>query len=104
MALLRGQLARIVRAGAVDAASELRDIDGWFAGISLALASGPPPERTARLLALVEAGIADLLGANSELDVGGAAPVGPSPAPRAVRARACGEARTATGAVGVAGA
>ena len=101
MALLRGQLARIVRAGAVDAASELRDIDGWFAGISLALASGPPPERTARLLALVEAGIVDLLGENSAFDVDGAALVGRSPARGEVHARAFIETRMSKGAVDV---
>src|SRR5699024_202522 len=101
MALLRGQLARIVRAGAVDAASELRDIDGWFAGISLALASGPPPERTARLLALVEAGIVDLLGENSEFDVDGATLVGRSPARGEVHARAFIETRMSKGAVDV---
>ena len=97
MGLLRGHLARIVRAGAVDAASELRDIDGWFAGISLALASGPPPERTARLLALVEAGIVELFGEGSEFDVDDAAFVGRSPARGEVRARAFIETRCPRG-------
>jgi len=101
MGLLRGRLARMVRTGAVDAASELRDIDGWFAGISLALASGPPPERTARLLALVEAGIVELLGEGSEFDVDDAAFVGRSPARGEVRARVFIETRMSKGAVDV---
>ncbi|WP_251840381.1 FAD/NAD(P)-binding protein [Oceanitalea stevensii] len=62
MALLRGQVAGLVRAGAIHPASAVRDVNGWFGTLGLALASGPPPERTAQLLALVRAGVVELLG------------------------------------------
>src|SRR5699024_1375318 len=70
-------------------------------GISLALASGPPPERTARLLALVEAGIVDLRGEGSEFDVDGGVFVGRSPARGQVHARALIETRMSKGNVDV---
>ncbi|MCM3661389.1 FAD/NAD(P)-binding protein [Georgenia satyanarayanai] len=62
MALLRGQVAGLVRAGAIHPASAVRDVNGWFGALGLALASGPPPERTAQLLALVRGGVVELLG------------------------------------------
>lgn len=62
MAALRGQVAGLVRAGAIHPASAVRDVNGWFGALGLALASGPPPERTAQLLALVRAGVVELLG------------------------------------------
>ncbi|PYF97252.1 FAD-NAD(P)-binding [Georgenia satyanarayanai] len=62
MAVLRGQVAGLVRAGAIHPASAVRDVNGWFGTLGLALASGPPPERTAQLLALVRAGVVELLG------------------------------------------
>ena len=62
MAVLRGQVAGLVRAGAIHPASVTRDVRGWFDALGLALASGPPPERTAQLLALVRAGVVELLG------------------------------------------
>lgn len=71
MARLRRRLGRLVRAGGIDPVSEHRDIEGWFAGISLALASGPPPGRTARLLALVEAGIITMMGESTSFGITG---------------------------------
>ncbi|MPV51453.1 hypothetical protein GCG21_15845 [Pseudactinotalea sp. HY160] len=78
MAFLRGRVARLVRGGAIDAASALREVNGWFAPLGLALASGPPPERTAQLLALVRAGVVELLGEGSEFTTDGEEFVGRS--------------------------
>src|SRR5690606_28198737 len=71
MAVLRGQVAGLVRAGAVHPASVTRDVRGWFDALGLALASGPPPERTAQLLALVRAGVVELLGEGLTVTVEG---------------------------------
>src|SRR5690606_25768769 len=69
--VLRGQVAGLVRAGAVHPASVTRDVRGWFDALGLALASGPPPERTAQLLALVRAGVVELLGEGLTVTVEG---------------------------------
>lgn len=71
MAVLRGQVAGLVRAGAIHPASATRDVSGWFGALGLALASGPPPERTAQLLALVRAGVVELLGEGLAVTVEG---------------------------------
>ncbi|WP_062209232.1 FAD/NAD(P)-binding domain-containing protein [Streptomyces sp. NBRC 109706] len=67
MAAVRGPARALVNRGAVDGASVARDIDGWFTPLGLALASGPPPDRTARVLALIDAGILELLGENTSV-------------------------------------
>ncbi len=69
MATLRSQVAGLVRAGAIHPASVATDVRGWFDALGLALASGPPPERTAQLLALVRAGVVDLLGEGLSVSV-----------------------------------
>src|SRR5699024_1301190 len=66
------------------------------------LASGPPPERTAHLLALVRAGVVELLGESSEFTVDGGEFVGRSIVPgREFRARALVETRMSKGHVDV---
>lgn len=62
MGSLRVQVAHLVAAGALAGQSLARDVLGWFDGDSLALASGPPAHRVRRVLALIEAGVIDLLG------------------------------------------
>ncbi|WP_418608321.1 FAD/NAD(P)-binding protein [Georgenia sp. SUBG003] len=54
---VRGHVGRLVGAGAIAARSVVADVHGWFDPLGLALASGPPPGRTAQLLALVAAGV-----------------------------------------------
>ncbi|WP_321573408.1 FAD/NAD(P)-binding protein, partial [Georgenia subflava] len=98
MAALRGQVAGLVRAGAVDAASVARDVRGWFDALGLALASGPPPERTAQLLALVRAGVVELVGEGLTVSVEGDAFVARSAVRGSVhRARALVETRMSKG-------
>lgn len=110
MARLRARLSRVVKEGGVDPVSVNRDIQGWFDGISLALASGPPPERTARLLALVEAGVIRLLGEHTQfgLTQPGSSPTesgvvffGQSPCSETVYARHFAETRMSKGNVDV---
>ena len=62
MAALRSLLGAHVAAGALDGMTRVRQFEGWFVPLGLTLASGPPPRRTAQLLALVRAGVVELLG------------------------------------------
>ena len=40
----------------------MRDLQGWFDADGLFLASGPPSVRVRKVLALIDAGVIDLLG------------------------------------------
>ena len=62
MSLLRGSAHRLGAVGAVAGESLVRDLQGWFDADGLFLASGPPAVRVRRVLALIDAGIIDLLG------------------------------------------
>lgn len=62
MSLLRGSAHRLGAVGALAGASLVRDLQGWFDADGLFLASGPPSVRVRRVLALIEAGVIDLLG------------------------------------------
>ncbi|MFC3994742.1 FAD/NAD(P)-binding protein [Nocardiopsis sediminis] len=68
MAVLRGHVARLVRSGAIEGRSVVRDVEGWFMPLGLALASGPPPGRTAQVLSLVDAGLLAFLGEDSAIE------------------------------------
>jgi hypothetical protein len=62
MSLLRGSAHRLGAVGAVSGESLVRDLQGWFDADGLFLASGPPAVRVRRVLALIDAGVIDLLG------------------------------------------
>lgn len=62
MGALRGRVGKAGASGAFSGASLVRDVYGWFDGDGLFLASGPPSHRVREVLALVEAGVVDLLG------------------------------------------
>ncbi|RKN05965.1 FAD/NAD(P)-binding protein [Streptomyces radicis] len=101
MAALRGPVRRLATHGALDGGSVVRDVDGWFNALGLALASGPPPHRTAQVLALIDAGVLELLGENSSVTFDDGAFVGRSAVRRnaPVRARAFVETRMSKGVV-----
>ncbi|WP_332839757.1 FAD/NAD(P)-binding protein [Brevibacterium yomogidense] len=65
MSLLRGSAQRLGAVGAVSGESLVRDLQGWFDADGLFLASGPPAVRVRKVLALIDAGIIDLLGPES---------------------------------------
>jgi hypothetical protein len=100
METMRGEVARLVRSGAVDGASLESTGEGFLTPLGLALASGPPPRRTAQLLALVRAGVVELLGEETRVDVEDGAFVARSRVRGPVRARAFVETRMSRGAVG----
>ena len=62
MGALRRHVGRLTGAGAFAGDSLVRDVLGWFDGHSLALASGPPADRVRLVLALLEAGVIELIG------------------------------------------
>lgn len=74
MGALRGRVGRAGVHGAFSGASLVRDVHGWFDGDGLFLASGPPSHRVRQVLALVEAGLVDLLGPELTVAVDPAGP------------------------------
>ncbi|WP_243744713.1 FAD/NAD(P)-binding protein [Streptomyces hainanensis] len=101
MAAVRGPVRKLVTGGALDGGSVARDVDGWFTPLGLSLASGPPPHRTARVLALIDAGLLELLGEDTAVTYEDGAFAGRSAVRRAapVRARAFVETRMSKGVV-----
>lgn len=68
MGALRRQVGLLTARGAFTGVSLARDVLGWFDGDSLALASGPPAERVRLVLALLEAGVVELLGPGTAVE------------------------------------
>lgn len=65
----RGPLRTLVRYGGVHGISYRDHVEGWFRGFAGMLASGPPARRIDELIALVEAGIVQPLGARMRVEV-----------------------------------
>ena len=99
METLRGEVARLTRAGVVDGASLETWGEGMLTPLGLALASGPPPRRTAQLLALVRAGVVELLGEDTRIEVEDGEFVARSRVHGPVRTRAFVETRMSQGQV-----
>lgn len=62
MSVLRGSAHRLGAVGAVSGQSLVRDLQGTFDADGLFLASGPPAVRVRTVLALIDAGVLELLG------------------------------------------
>lgn len=69
MGALRGRVGRLAAVGAVRGSSVVADVHGWFDGDGLFLASGPPAHRVRQVLALIEAGVVDLLGPGFDVEI-----------------------------------
>lgn len=65
----RGPLRTLVRYGGVHGSSYRDHVEGWFRGFAGMLASGPPARRIDELIALVEAGVVQPLGARMNVQV-----------------------------------
>lgn len=82
MSVLRNSAQHLGAIGAVSGTSLVRDLHGWFDTDGLYLASGPPSERVRRVLALIDAGVIDLLGPETTIET----ELGPDPCFRATSA------------------
>ena len=69
MAALRGRVGRLAARGLIEGRSLVAEVHGWFDGDSLFLASGPPVRRTRQVLALIEAGVLQLVGPASRVEI-----------------------------------
>ncbi|MFD5320691.1 FAD/NAD(P)-binding protein [Streptomyces sp. NPDC127098] len=67
LAALKDRLRTVVASGALDGASQVRDVDGWFGSVGAYLAAGPPALRLAQLLALADAGLVGFLGSRARV-------------------------------------
>lgn len=82
MSVLRNSAQHLGAIGAVSGTSLVRDLHGWFDTDGLYLASGPPSGRVRRVLALIDAGVIDLLGPETTIET----ELGPDPCFRATSA------------------
>ncbi|MFB9378250.1 FAD/NAD(P)-binding protein [Kineococcus gynurae] len=88
--------AGLVHRGVLSARSAALDVDGWWHGFFSYAASGPPPARLTRLLALAEAGLVRFLGAGTTVGLDeehGCWVAGTDGGPAPVRARVLVDAR-----------
>ncbi len=68
-------LGRILASPKLDPRSLVEEFEDWWFGLFSAFASGPPPERLEQFLALVRAGVVDVVGADMAVEVDPAAGV-----------------------------
>ncbi|MBC9937010.1 MULTISPECIES: FAD/NAD(P)-binding domain-containing protein [unclassified Leucobacter] len=69
MAALRGRVSQLAVRGVLTPESEVRDVHGWFNADSLFLASGAPASRVREVLALIDAGVVQLVGPDTRVSV-----------------------------------
>lgn len=97
-AVMRALVAKLAQDGALHPRSLQADVQGWFESLGVALASGPPPQRTAQLLALVRSGHVQLVGEGLAIEVAdGAFSATSAVRGRVHRARALAETRMSKG-------
>jgi hypothetical protein len=67
---LRNEVRQVVDHGGLTGDSHRRDLDGWYTPLNAFLSIGPPAQRIAQAIALIEAGVLRVLGpeARAELD------------------------------------
>lgn len=68
MSLTRGRISRLGVVGALSGDSIVHELHGWFDGDALFMASGPPSSRTREVLALIEAGVIELIGPEATIE------------------------------------
>lgn len=69
MAAVRGRVGRLAARGLIEGRSAVAEVHGWFDADGLFLASGPPVRRTRQVLALIEAGVLELVGPESAVEI-----------------------------------
>ncbi|GAA4859486.1 FAD/NAD(P)-binding protein [Kitasatospora terrestris] len=71
---LRNEIRLAVDHGGLDGDSHRDDLEGWYTPLNAFLSIGPPAERIEQLIALVEAGVLELLGPDTEIRIDTDAP------------------------------
>ncbi|WP_380277938.1 FAD/NAD(P)-binding protein [Kitasatospora purpeofusca] len=66
---LRNEIRLAVDHGGIEGASYRDDLDGWYTPLNAFLSIGPPTERIEQLIALIEAGVLELLGPGTEIRI-----------------------------------
>ncbi|MFB6887880.1 FAD/NAD(P)-binding protein [Kitasatospora sp. NPDC056327] len=66
---LRNEIRLAVDHGGIDGSSYRDDLDGWYTPLNAFLSIGPPAERIEQLIALIEAGVLELLGPGTEIRI-----------------------------------
>ncbi|WP_327683997.1 FAD/NAD(P)-binding protein [Kitasatospora sp. NBC_00458] len=66
---LRNEVRLAVDHGGLDGGSHRDDLEGWYTPLNAFLSIGPPTERIEQLIALVEAGVLELLGPGTEIRI-----------------------------------
>ena len=94
---LRNEIRLVVDHGGLDGESYRKDLEGWYTPLSAFLSIGPPVSRIEELVALVEAGVVELLGPGMRVAFDTAEPAVVAESPfvpgSAVRAKTLVEAR-----------
>ncbi|MEV6973413.1 FAD/NAD(P)-binding protein [Kitasatospora sp. NPDC093806] len=66
---LRNEIRLAVDHGGLEGGSHRDDLEGWYTPLNAFLSIGPPAERIEQLIALVEAGVLELLGPGTEIRI-----------------------------------
>ncbi|MER7705239.1 FAD/NAD(P)-binding protein [Kitasatospora sp. NPDC097605] len=66
---LRNEIRLAVDHSGIEGASYRDDLDGWYTPLNAFLSIGPPAERIEQLIALIEAGVLELLGPGTEIRI-----------------------------------
>ncbi|GLY32326.1 FAD/NAD(P)-binding protein [Kineosporia sp. NBRC 101731] len=66
---LRNEIRLVVDHGGLDGNSHRDDLEGWYTPLNAFLSIGPPAERIEQLMALIRAGVVDLLGAGVQVRI-----------------------------------
>ncbi|NUV66408.1 FAD/NAD(P)-binding protein [Streptomyces sp. CAI-121] len=73
---LRNEIRTAVDHGRLEGGSYQDDLQGWYTPLNAFLSIGPPVSRTEQLIALVEAGVVEILGPDIRVHAPGTAPAG----------------------------
>ncbi|WP_306368836.1 FAD/NAD(P)-binding domain-containing protein [Nocardiopsis sp. CC223A] len=71
---LRNEVRLAVDHGGLEGVSHRDELDGWYTPLNAYLSIGPPVSRVSELIALIEAGVVDILGPGTQVRLDTAAP------------------------------
>ncbi|MGA5701773.1 FAD/NAD(P)-binding protein [Peterkaempfera bronchialis] len=66
---LRNEIRQVVDHGGLDGDSHRDDLEGWYTPLNAFLSIGPPVERIEQMIALIEAGVLELVGPETDIRI-----------------------------------